>query len=202
MRLTSVAVFASSLSLLSNCAVPTNYLKNDDTGQMVKCQFVGIGIVGVAASIAGDAACISQYKKQGFHLTDAPGTEPGTGGVVPAVAASQPAIATPAKPGLSRQELEAFRTKIVSNYHPPALQNLPPGNNTSVVLQINLTPQGTLDGQPRLIQAPAIPEGPALADSAISAIIKSAPFKMLQTEHYAAWKTLQFKFDAQPSAKQ
>ncbi len=95
-----VAVFGSLVWLLSGCAVPTTYMKNDQTGQMVKCQFVGIGIVGVAGAIAGDAFCINQHKKDGFHIVDQPSSQSGTGGVVPVAAGgAQSPAETPPKTG-------------------------------------------------------------------------------------------------------
>ena len=89
MRLRGVIVFGSLLVLLSGCAVPTTYMKNDATGQMIKCQFVGIGVIGVIGSVAGDAMCVNQKKKEGFHIVDPPSSQPGTGGAVTAVPGSQ-----------------------------------------------------------------------------------------------------------------
>jgi hypothetical protein len=83
-----VVVLASSLLFLSGCAIPTSYLEND-AGQKVKCQWVGIGVIGVPVSMLGDALCVAKYQKQGYHVIDAPGAAPGTGGTIPAAAASE-----------------------------------------------------------------------------------------------------------------
>jgi hypothetical protein len=87
MRLRGVVVLVSSLLFLSGCAIPTSYLEND-AGQRVKCQWVGIGVIGVPVSMLGDALCVAKYQKQGYHVIDAPGAEPGTGGTAPAASAS------------------------------------------------------------------------------------------------------------------
>jgi len=84
MAFRSVFVVVSALLFLSSCAIPTSYLQND-AGQIVKCQWIGIGVIGVAGSIVGDALCVAKYQKQGYHVIDAPGTVPGTGGTTPAV---------------------------------------------------------------------------------------------------------------------
>ena len=100
MRFRGVVVLASSLLFLSGCAIPTSYLEND-AGQRVKCQWVGIGVIGVAGSMVGDALCVAKYQKQGYHVIDAPDAVPGTGGTTPAASASespqgtQPKAATP-----------------------------------------------------------------------------------------------------------
>ena len=82
-----VFVVVSIPLFLSSCAIPTSYLEND-AGQRVKCQWIGIGIIGVAGSMVGDALCVAKYQKLGYHVIDAPGSVPGTGGTVPAAAAS------------------------------------------------------------------------------------------------------------------
>ena len=69
----------------------------NDAGQRVKCQWIGIGVIGVAGSMVGDAICVAKYQKQGYHVIDAPGTEPGTGGTTPAASASESRQATQAK---------------------------------------------------------------------------------------------------------
>jgi hypothetical protein len=93
MAFRSVVVVAFSLLCallsLSGCAVPTSYLEND-AGQRVKCQWVGIGVIGVPLSMLGDAVCVAKYQKQGYHVIDAPGAVPGTGGTVPATSAPGP----------------------------------------------------------------------------------------------------------------
>ncbi len=86
MAFRGVFIVASALLLLSGCAIPTSYLQND-AGQIVKCQWIGIGIIGVAGSMVGDAICVAKYQKQGYHVIDAPGAAPGTGGATPAAAA-------------------------------------------------------------------------------------------------------------------
>jgi|SRR5580704_1487647 hypothetical protein len=88
MGLRGVVVLASSLLFLSGCAIPTSYLEND-AGQQVKCQWVGIGVIGVPASMLGDALCVAKYQKQGYHVIDAPGAVPGAGGTTPTASASE-----------------------------------------------------------------------------------------------------------------
>jgi hypothetical protein len=87
MAFRGVFVVALLLLFLSGCAVPTSYLEND-AGQRVKCQWLGIGVIGVPVSMLGDALCVAKYQKQGYHVIDAPGTVPGTGGTVAAASAS------------------------------------------------------------------------------------------------------------------
>lgn len=88
MAFRGVLVVASALLFLSGCAIPTSYLEND-AGQRVKCQWVGIGVIGVPASMLGDALCVAKYQKLGYHVVDAPGTVPGTGGTTASASAPQ-----------------------------------------------------------------------------------------------------------------
>jgi hypothetical protein len=98
MAFRSVFVVGSLVLFLSGCAIPTSYLEND-AGQRVKCQWVGIGVIGVAGSFAGNALCVAKYQKLGYHVIDAPGSVPGTGGATPSASGSEPQDAAPKAAG-------------------------------------------------------------------------------------------------------
>ena len=63
------------------------------------------------------------------------------------------------------------------------------------MLRVLFKPDGSLQGEPVLVEATASSLGPALADSAKRALLLCQPFTMLRPEHYDQWKDLQLDFD-------
>ncbi|NLH80012.1 MAG: cell envelope integrity protein TolA, partial [Phyllobacteriaceae bacterium] len=63
-----------------------------------------------------------------------------------------------------------------------------------VVLRFSLNADGSLSGQPELVQAPAHPLGTSLAASARRALMQCGPYKM-PSDKYSAWQKVEATFD-------
>jgi hypothetical protein len=94
---------------------------------------------------------------------------------------------------LTPAEIDALRTRISQCWKPPA--GVTPATRDYVVLRILLKPDGSLAGSPVLVEDTSTTFRPALADSAIQALMTCQPFTMLKPEHYEQWKDLELKFD-------
>ena len=94
---------------------------------------------------------------------------------------------------LTPGEIDALRTRISQCWKPPA--GVSPATRDYVVLRILLKPDGSLAGSPALVEDTSSTFRPALADSAIQALMTCQPFTMLNPEHYEQWKDLELKFD-------
>ena len=60
-----------------------------------------------------------------------------------------------------------------------------------------MTPAGQLAAEPILIEASASAKGPALMQSAISALEACQPYAMLPADRYGEWKVLDLSFTPQ-----
>ena len=60
-----------------------------------------------------------------------------------------------------------------------------------------MTPNGRLAMKPILIEASASAKGPALMQSAISALEVCQPYQMLPADRYGEWKVLDLTFTPQ-----
>jgi colicin import membrane protein len=94
---------------------------------------------------------------------------------------------------LTPGEIDALRTRISQCWKPPA--GVTPATRDYVVLRILLKPDRSLAGSPVLVEDTSTTFRPALADSAIQALMTCQPFTMLNPEHYEQWKDLELKFD-------
>jgi colicin import membrane protein len=94
---------------------------------------------------------------------------------------------------LSQDEINALKARISSCWSPPAGINA--ASKVVVSLAVMLKPDGSLVGQPVLVEASPSPLGPALFESAKRAVLSCQPFTMLKPEHYQTWKQLQLDFD-------
>jgi hypothetical protein len=94
---------------------------------------------------------------------------------------------------LTPGEIDALRTRISQCWKPPA--GVTPTMRDYVVLRIMLKPDGSLAGSPVLVEDTSTTFRPALADSAVQALMTCQPFTMLNPEHYEQWKDLELKFD-------
>ena len=94
---------------------------------------------------------------------------------------------------MSQSEIDALRARISSCWSPPP--GIDANSKVYVVLRVLFKPNGTLGGDPVLVEATASSLGPALAESAKRALLLCQPFTMLKPEHYDQWKDLELKFD-------
>ena len=94
---------------------------------------------------------------------------------------------------LTPGEIDALRVRISHCWTPPP--GVTQATREYVVLRILLKPDGSLAGSPVLVEDTSTTFRPALADSAIQALMTCQPFTMLKPEHYEQWKDLEVKFD-------
>jgi hypothetical protein len=69
-----------------------------------------------------------------------------------------------------------------------------------ITLRVFMTPEGKLAAAPVLIEASASAKGPALMQSAISALAACQPYAMLPVDRYGEWKVLDLSFTPQDFA--
>jgi colicin import membrane protein len=94
---------------------------------------------------------------------------------------------------LSQSEIDALRARISSCWSPPAGVNV--NSRLYIVLRVIFKPDGSLAGEPAVVEGTASALGPALADSARRALLMCQPFTMLKPDHYDQWRDLELKFD-------
>jgi hypothetical protein len=78
--------------------------------------------------------------------------------------------------------------------------SIAPSDKLRIVLRAFMTPEGKLATEPVLIEASASPKGPALMQSAISALQSCQPYAMLPQDRYGEWKMLDLSFTPQDFA--
>ncbi|MBV9971597.1 MAG: hypothetical protein JO228_16565, partial [Xanthobacteraceae bacterium] len=96
---------------------------------------------------------------------------------------------------IERSSVEAFRERVKSCARLPA--GVSPSDRVSLVVRIDLQRDGTLAGEPTLIEASASPKGPAVLQSLFAGLAKCQPFNMLPAEKYQEWRTLDIRFTPQ-----
>ena len=69
-----------------------------------------------------------------------------------------------------------------------------------IMLRVFMTLEGKLATEPVLIEASASAKGPALMQSAISALQACQPYAMLPADRYGEWKVLDLSFTPQDFA--
>jgi hypothetical protein len=75
--------------------------------------------------------------------------------------------------------------------------SIAPTDKIRITLRAFLTPAGKLAAEPILIEASASAKGPALMQSAISALGACQPYAMLPADRYREWKVLDLSFTPQ-----
>jgi hypothetical protein len=78
--------------------------------------------------------------------------------------------------------------------------SIAPSDKLRIVLRAFMTLEGKLATEPVLIEASASPKGPALMQSAISALQSCQPYAMLPQDRYGEWKVLDLSFTPQDFA--
>jgi hypothetical protein len=96
---------------------------------------------------------------------------------------------------LERSSIDALRERIKSCAPLPA--GVSPSDRVSLVIRIALKPDGSLAGQPTLIEASASPKGPAVLQSLFAGFAKCQPFNMLPADKYREWRSLDIRFTPQ-----
>lgn len=73
-------------------------------------------------------------------------------------------------------------------------KSVSPSDKVAVKLRVFMTPDGRLAAPPVLIEASASAKGPALMQSALSALQACQPYTMLPADKYREWKVLDLNF--------
>jgi hypothetical protein len=94
---------------------------------------------------------------------------------------------------LSQSEIDALRARISSCWSPPPGVDV--NSKVYVVLRVLFKQDGTIGGEPVVVEGSASSLGPALAESGKRALLACQPFTMLRPDHYDQWKDLELKFD-------
>jgi len=94
---------------------------------------------------------------------------------------------------LSQSELDALRARLRELWNPPLAPSNP--EELVVVVEVKFRPDGTVEGQPRVLSSGRTPMAAAARDSAVRALLRGQPFTMLRREHYELWKDIEIKFD-------
>lgn len=96
---------------------------------------------------------------------------------------------------LSQSEIDALKARISQCWNPPA--GVESSTKIYVVLRVLFKTDGSLAHDPVVVEGSASALGPALAESAMRALLRCQPFTMLRPEHYEQWKDIELKFDPQ-----
>ena len=75
--------------------------------------------------------------------------------------------------------------------------SIAPSDTIKLKLRVFMTPEGRLATDPVLLEASASAKGPALMQSAISALQACQPYAMLPADRYGEWKVLDLGFTPQ-----
>ena len=94
---------------------------------------------------------------------------------------------------LSQSEIDAFRQRVSGCWNPPA--GVDANSTLYVDLRILLKQDGSLVQKPVIVAGSASALGPALAESAVRALLVCQPFTMFKSEHYDQWKDMQIRFN-------
>lgn len=100
---------------------------------------------------------------------------------------------------LSREEMNALTTKLLTVWRVPATQGVGP-EELVVDVRIRLKPDGTLAAPAEVVKPKNSPQFALVAESVINAVTKSQPYSMLKPESYDNWKDIIFTFDQRQTA--
>ena len=90
-------------------------------------------------------------------------------------------------------EIDAIRRRLSNNWNkPPGLVN----SQIEIDIFIRLRPDGSLAETPKINSRGSGPLYDAVRDSAMRAVLRSAPFNMLNPSRYELWKDLDLTFKA------
>lgn len=111
-------------------------------------------------------------------------------------AQASPTAPSGGAPKLTMSEKDALKRQVERCWSPPV--GAPNAADLRVQVRIQLRPDGTLAGNPQLINRGGLASGDpyfrAAAESAIRAIRQCAPYKM-PPQKYASWKDVDLNFD-------
>jgi outer membrane biosynthesis protein TonB len=98
-------------------------------------------------------------------------------------------------PSLSQSELDALRARLKENWGVPV--GVREARDLLVEVQFELNPDGSLKGEPKVVNRLSHPAFQVAAEYAVRAVIKGAPYTFLSPAKYDVWKDLVVSFDPQ-----
>jgi colicin import membrane protein len=93
---------------------------------------------------------------------------------------------------LSQSVLDALRRRISSCWTPPV--GAEKAQDLIVVFRVIFNPDGSLRGEPSVVEGAASAYGPVFAESAKRAILQCQPYTMLPRDSYNLWKDIEIGF--------
>ncbi len=96
------------------------------------------------------------------------------------------------KADIASGPIEEFRRHLKTCSMLP--KSVSPSDKVAVKLRVFMTPDGRLAAPPVLIEASASTKGPALMQSAMSALQACQPYAMLPADKYREWRVLDLNF--------
>jgi colicin import membrane protein len=93
---------------------------------------------------------------------------------------------------MTADELDALRSKLAQCWNPPLGWTDP--SQVRVVLMINLNQDGSVAGDPQVVEAPQGQYSDTAPESALRAVRRCAPY-ILPADKYDAWKQVKVTFD-------
>jgi hypothetical protein len=93
---------------------------------------------------------------------------------------------------IERSSVEAFRARLKTCAMLP--DGVSPTEKIALVLRVKLKTDGTLAGQPTLIEGSASAKGPAMLQSLLGGLQKCQPYDMLPADKYQEWKSIDVRF--------
>jgi outer membrane biosynthesis protein TonB len=94
---------------------------------------------------------------------------------------------------MTQNELDALRARIQKCWNPPV--GATDAGAMVVPIRMELNPDGSLAGEPIAKQIPAGPFGTVMAESALRAVRRCAPYDFLPPEKYESWRAVNINFD-------
>jgi colicin import membrane protein len=106
-----------------------------------------------------------------------------------------PALGTPTgqAPTLSQNELDALRARLRDCWTVPV--GLAEARDLTVTVRIMFNKDGSLSGEPRLMNHGSHPAFQAASESALRAVRRCAPYSFMPVAKYEAWKDVIVDFD-------
>jgi hypothetical protein len=98
---------------------------------------------------------------------------------------------------MTQSELDALTAAITACFNPPV--GAEGVENLVVPLRVEFTPDGDLAGPPQVKSIPPGPAGQAVADAAVRAVQRCAPYSFLPPEKYDSWQVVNMNFSPPPS---
>jgi outer membrane biosynthesis protein TonB len=99
-----------------------------------------------------------------------------------------------AEAAMTQSELAALQARLYQCWSPPVAVR--EAGALVVTVRILLLPDGSLAGEPRIIDAGFHPLSQIASESAVRAVVQCAPFgDILRPEKYAVWQQIDFVFD-------